>query len=93
MLGNFFTDAEVSTILPQTSYKLWHFKIVKVGQNLHANMEGFRRASHIYPERDTCFVCSIRVFWEILTTIIKDSLSLFDGIHSVSIKLVSYILL
>ena len=31
-LGNFCTDTEISTI----------------GQNLHANMEGFRRAGHIY---------------------------------------------
>ena len=28
--------------------KLWHFEIVKIGQNLHLNMEGFRRAGHIY---------------------------------------------
>ena len=27
--------------------KLWHFKIVKIGQNFNANMEGFHRASHI----------------------------------------------
>ena len=50
MLGNSCTDTEISTILPQTWYKLWHFKIVKVGQNLHANMDGFCgfcRASHI----------------------------------------------
>ena len=24
------------------------FEIVKMGQNLHTNMEGFRRAGHIY---------------------------------------------
>ena len=27
--------------------KLWHFEIVKIGQKLHANMEGFRKAGHI----------------------------------------------
>ena len=27
--------------------KLCKFKVLKLGQNLHANMEGFRRASHI----------------------------------------------
>ena len=27
--------------------KLWHFEIIKIGQNLHVNMEGFRRAGHI----------------------------------------------
>ena len=27
---------------------MWNFEIVKIGQNLHANMEGFRRASHMY---------------------------------------------
>ena len=31
-------------------FKLWHFKVVKIGQNLHANMEGFCRASHIFPD-------------------------------------------
>ena len=28
--------------------KLWHFEIVKIGQNLHANMEGFHRAGQIF---------------------------------------------
>ena len=27
--------------------ELWDFKPLKIGQNLHANMEGFRRDSHI----------------------------------------------
>ena len=27
--------------------ELWHFQVLKMGQNLHANMEGFRRAVHI----------------------------------------------
>ena len=28
--------------------ELCNYKVLKVGQNLHANMEGFRRAGHIY---------------------------------------------
>ena len=28
--------------------KLWNFEMVKTGQNLHANIEGFRKAGHIY---------------------------------------------
>ena len=40
--------------------KLCKFEVLKLGQNLHANMEGFCRAGHIYitafliqwPERD-----------------------------------------
>ena len=45
--GTFCTDTEISTILLQIMYKVWHLKIVKIGQKLHANMEGFRRAGHI----------------------------------------------
>ena len=37
----------MSTMIPQIMSKLWHFEIVKIGQNLYANMEGFRRAGHI----------------------------------------------
>ena len=45
---NFCTDTEISTVLPQYMKKLWYFEIVKMSQNLHANMVGFRRAGHIY---------------------------------------------
>ena len=38
----------MSTMIPQIMSKLWHFEIVKIGQNLHVSMEGFRRAGHIY---------------------------------------------
>ena len=37
---------QISTTLQEMVKELWHFKILKMGQNLHANMEGFRRASH-----------------------------------------------
>ena len=50
-LGNFCIDTEISSMLLQIMYKLWHFKIVKIGQNLHANMKGFCRAGHIYSGR------------------------------------------
>ena len=33
--------------LHTTITKLQHFKHLKIGKNLHANMEGFRRAGHI----------------------------------------------
>ena len=48
MLGNFCTDIEISTMLLYIMRKLRHFEMVKIGQNLHANMEGFRRAGHTY---------------------------------------------
>ena len=34
--------------LQGTVKELCHYKVLKMGQNLHANMEVFRRASHIY---------------------------------------------
>ena len=47
--GNFCSDTKISTTrLSKIMYKLWHFKIVKIGHNLHANMEDFHRAGHIY---------------------------------------------
>ena len=36
-------------MLQPVVYKLYDFKVLKLGQNLHANMEDFRRAGHIYP--------------------------------------------
>ena len=33
--------------LQLTITKLWDIKVQKIDQKLHANMEGFRRASHI----------------------------------------------
>ena len=46
-LGIFCTYIEISTLLPKIMYRLWHFKLVKIGQILHTNMEGFHRAGHI----------------------------------------------
>ena len=40
-LGNSCTNTEIPRLLPQIMYKSWHFKIVKLGQNLYANMEAF----------------------------------------------------
>ena len=34
--------------LQGTVKELCNYKVLRVGQNLHANMEGFCRASHIY---------------------------------------------
>ena len=39
---------QISTTLQEMVKKLRHFKVLKMGQNLYENMEGFRRASHIY---------------------------------------------
>ena len=39
---------QISTTLQGIVRELWDFKFLKMGQNLHANMEGFRRASHIF---------------------------------------------
>ena len=36
--------------------KLWNFEMVKTGQNLHANMEGFHRAGHIYTH-EYMYIC------------------------------------
>ena len=38
---------QISTTLQETVKELRHFQVLKIGQNLHANMEGFRRAGHI----------------------------------------------
>ena len=38
---------QISTTLQEMVKELREFKVSKMGQNLHANMEGFRRASHI----------------------------------------------
>ena len=47
-LGYCFTDTELSTLLPQIMLKLWDLQIIKIGQNLRVNMEGFCKAGHIY---------------------------------------------
>ena len=38
---------QISTTL-QEMVRVMTFKVVKMGQNLHENMEGFRRAGHNY---------------------------------------------
>ena len=48
MLKNLYTDVKILTMVHSFVLKLCDFKVLKIGQNLHANMEGFRRASHIY---------------------------------------------
>ena len=36
-------------MLPQIMLKLWHLQIIKIGQNLRVNMEGFLQGrSHNY---------------------------------------------
>ena len=39
-------------LLQPTIRKLWNFKLLKIGQNGHANMEGFCRGSHKYQRSD-----------------------------------------
>ena len=39
---------QIVEVLQETVPELWDLKFLKMGQNLHANMEGFRRASHNY---------------------------------------------
>ena len=34
---------QISTTLQETVKEFWHFKVLRMGQNLHANMEGFQR--------------------------------------------------
>ena len=46
-LGNFFTNNKNFTMFYLIVLKLWKFKALKLCQNLHVNMEGFHRASHI----------------------------------------------
>ena len=41
------TTVENFVLLQATIRKLWDFKHLKMGQILHANMEGFRWPSHI----------------------------------------------
>ena len=38
----------ISTTLQETVRELRDFKVLKMGQNLHTNMEGFCRAGHHY---------------------------------------------
>ena len=46
-IGRNKPNMQISITLQETVKELWHFKVLKLGQNLHANMEGFHRASHI----------------------------------------------
>ena len=46
-LGNFYTDIKIFRVLHLFKSKLCSFKVLKICQILHANMKGFRRASHI----------------------------------------------
>ena len=48
-LENFYTDDKIFTMLNFIVLKLCDFEVLKIDQNLHANMEGFRRASHKCP--------------------------------------------
>ena len=41
------TDMQIFVVLQKSVPELRDFKFLKMGQNLHANMEGFRRDSHI----------------------------------------------
>ena len=34
--------------VPLSSYRVMRFQTLKIGQNMHANMEGFHRDSHTY---------------------------------------------
>ena len=38
---------QIVAVLQETVPELCDLKCLKIGQNLHANMEGFRKASHI----------------------------------------------
>ena len=44
------TTVENFVLLQAAIRELWDFKHLKMGQNLHANMEGFCWPSHIYYE-------------------------------------------
>ena len=46
-LDNFFIDIVISTLLHTMVGKLCDFKVLKMGENLHANKEGFCRDRHI----------------------------------------------
>ena len=41
------TNMQIFVVLQKSVPKLWDFKFPKMGQNLHPNMEGLRRDSHI----------------------------------------------
>ena len=55
---------QISTTLQETVRELRHFKVLKMGQNLYANMEGFRRAGHKYPDSSCLLYISITVAME-----------------------------
>ena len=54
-LINFYSDDENFTMLHSTMYKLCGFKVLKIGQNLHAYMKGFCRASHLYSAKHIAY--------------------------------------
>ena len=52
---NFYSDDKNFTMLHSTMYKWCGFKVLKISQNLHANMKGFRRASHLYSAKHIAY--------------------------------------
>ena len=45
---NFYIDNKIFTMLQSMVEKLCDIKVLKIDQNLHANIEGFCKASHTY---------------------------------------------
>ena len=48
-VANMTADYTCHEICNMSYFLLCNYKVLKMGQNSHTNMEGFRRASHIYP--------------------------------------------
>ena len=40
------TNMQIFMLLQKSMPELWDFKFLKMGENLHANMEGFHRDNH-----------------------------------------------